>query len=630
MARLQPTPSTVKKLFAYSGNICASPTCNNSIIDNDVVLGEICHIEAAEENGPRYNKNSNDEYRRSYDNLILLCEKCHKIIDNNEKQFMAPIISTWKTNHENKYKNANFPASDSIITDSIRKFMEQNNPNSSSGTQFNNQAKIQNIGNQIGTQNIYSDEKAKSKNLKIDGVRKNIPELKALIDEFRSPASPPDKDIIDFKNELIDRTERSVELIPHKYLKFRKENGRIKSDVESYEKINQINLDEADEETQIILRGFLSKNDLEKKEVLKEQIRHKTQQKPAIITCDGFLINGNRRKMVLEELFVETHQDSRFENMRVVILPENVTELDISKIENRYQMQDEGKSEYSGLNRALTIRDNIKKGYILKAQLKDDPKFANKNEKDFDAEVKRIEKEFLQPLECADRYLELFGREKLYNTISESSGDKEGRWQAFIDYSSFYNSTLMNEGKRHELGIPTTEAMKIDNAILKIIRKRDLNSKQIEKALGKVHFFVRGGNLRKYVSNPTARKFLLKIADVDEQIPEKEKFDKDNKKLSEREIDIKWGNINQEQILGNLMQAYKIVYEKGERDKPLELLEDALHKLNHENLQIDNMGTEHFEKALELTKSISEKADEIHNEIDHARYNMKKLEKKGK
>ena len=39
-----------------------------------------------------------------------------------------------------------------------------------------------------------------------------------------------------------------------------------------------------------------------KKDVLKNQLLKKGQQQPAIITCDGFLVNGNRRKMALEEL----------------------------------------------------------------------------------------------------------------------------------------------------------------------------------------------------------------------------------------------------------------------------------------------------------------------------------------
>ena len=103
MARIPPTSSTVKRLFAFSGNICAFPKCKNLLIEDDIVLGEICHIEAAEENGPRYNPDSDDEYRRNFQNLILLCEKCHKKIDSDENLYPVTLLTSWKEAHENKF-----------------------------------------------------------------------------------------------------------------------------------------------------------------------------------------------------------------------------------------------------------------------------------------------------------------------------------------------------------------------------------------------------------------------------------------------------------------------------------------------------------------------------------------------
>ncbi|WP_415282467.1 HNH endonuclease [Candidatus Nitrososphaera sp. FF02] len=46
------------------------------------MFGEICHIEAAESGGPRYNSKQTDEDRRHYDNLILLCRNHHKATDD--------------------------------------------------------------------------------------------------------------------------------------------------------------------------------------------------------------------------------------------------------------------------------------------------------------------------------------------------------------------------------------------------------------------------------------------------------------------------------------------------------------------------------------------------------------------
>lgn len=624
MARKTPTPSTVKNLFALSGNVCANPDCGNTLTKDEVVIGEICHIEAAETGGPRYNPNSNDEYRRSFDNLILLCESCHKVIDNRVDDYSTSTITEWKKNHEQSVKSGSFKVGDGLVKKSIKKFEAQNNY--ANGAQFINMADNQNIENQIGAQyNFYQQEEGTI----IKGDFRDVDEeLKRKIDVLKDKAAPPKKDVIDFRSNLIKNKESDIYELPFKELKFRKKNGRIKAEVESYEKINGP-IDEKSESGQEVLRGFLKISDPEKKEVLKQQIKKKGQRQPAIITCDGFLINGNRRKMVFEELYEDSHQNPKFLNMRVVILPDNVKEYDIKRLENSYQLQDEGKSEYHGLNRALTIRDNEKDGYTLEAQILDDPQHSDKSGKELQSAVREFKKKFLFPLERVDEYLRTFNREGLYNTISEGAGDKEGRWQAFIDYSSFYHSTLKNPSKLQELGITDGEEGLIENAIFKIIRKRNLNSRELERALGKVHSFVRGGNLKKYVKNPTAKRHLVKIAkEVNEDIPEKDKKDKNGNRYTEREIDEKWGNKYKNEILGNLMQAYKAVNTKIERDKPLDLLEDALKKLEHENLLIENMGTEHYKKALSLTKKISAKADEIYQQVDHARGNLKKLGEK--
>lgn len=633
MARLSLKPSVVKRLFALSGNKCAYPNCTEDLVNaKGIVIGEICHIEAAEKGGARFNEKSNDELRRSFENLMLMCGKHHKVT-NDSNEYTAPKLRMFKSNHEKRFLNNNYNSSDNVVQQAIENYMKQENKNSGPGTNFSNNALTQNIGTQIGTQNIYNTNELENPEVPSnESIRAVDKKLKAKLDKLRNDASPPTEDVIDFKNNLFaNRTSKIYEL-PVSALKFRKENGRIKAEVESYEKTNGI-LDETEITTQDLLRDFLRKNDPEKKDVLKQQIKHKGQLQPAIITCDGFLINGNRRKMILEELYVESHQDPKYENMRVIILPENVSIFDIKRIENRYQLQDDGKSEYHGLNRALTIRDNIKDNYSLKSQLLDDPQYSDKTGKDLTLVENEFKKKYLNPLECVDRYLKTFDREGLYNTISESAGDKEGRWQAFIDYSNFYYSTLDNAAERLKLGIKEEEIGLIENAIFKIIRKRNLNSHEIEKVLGKLHAFVRGGNLKKYLSNKDAKRYLINIAkEVKEDIPEEKKKNKEGERYTEREIDEKWSNDAKvkEGVLGNLMQAYKAVNSYSERNKPLELLEDALKKLKHDNLKIKNMDENHYDKAMNLTKEIVKEAEAIYGKLDKARYELKKLAKKGK
>ncbi len=100
------TPATARRLHALSGNQCAEPNCTNKLVgkDDKSNIGKISHIEAASENGPRYNPDMTDDERRHYDNLIVLCDEHHCIIDNkeNEKEYPVALLKEWKRNHENK------------------------------------------------------------------------------------------------------------------------------------------------------------------------------------------------------------------------------------------------------------------------------------------------------------------------------------------------------------------------------------------------------------------------------------------------------------------------------------------------------------------------------------------------
>ena len=97
------TEKTIKRLYALSGNQCAFPDCNISLLSSgsEINFSNICHIEAAEPGGQRYNLTSNDNYRRSYENLMLLCAN-HHLETNDVEKYTVPILQEMKKNHEAK------------------------------------------------------------------------------------------------------------------------------------------------------------------------------------------------------------------------------------------------------------------------------------------------------------------------------------------------------------------------------------------------------------------------------------------------------------------------------------------------------------------------------------------------
>jgi len=452
-------------------------------------------------------------------------------------------------------------------------------------------------------------------------IREIIEDFACEIKERKILTQPPDKIVIDFRDELKNNKPRDIYEVPIELLRYRKNNGRISSDVFDYEK-NHAPLDEKTKEAQKIIRDFLARKDIEKTKDLKNQILHKGQLEPAIITCDGFLINGNRRKMVMEILNNTSEHREKFKYMKVVILPGKGDEggpptlYEIEKIENRYQLQSTGKAEYYGFDRALSMRRKIDLGMSLEEQLRDDPAYAQLPKKEFESEAKKIEEEYLKPLECVDRYLAHLGREGLYGTISIGMADPEGRWQAFIDYYKNVYKKLENEKDRIKLGIEEDEVGKIEDVAFKIIRKRDF------KGLGKVHKIMR--ELPKYLKNESSKKELYKLSKINLSLGKEECMDKNGNEYVDREIDIIWGKKHEKNIIWHVKKAIDTYETQKELETPIDLLTTALKKLNHENMGAKYLKISDLPKARKLAFEIKKRADDLESEFFNLERAMKK------
>jgi hypothetical protein len=98
----EPAEKTIKRLFALSGNICAYPGCQLQIVTSEgTITGEICHIKARHEAGPRFDPDQSEEDRHGFNNLILLCRHHHKVIDSEPNIYTANALAEMKLIHEN-------------------------------------------------------------------------------------------------------------------------------------------------------------------------------------------------------------------------------------------------------------------------------------------------------------------------------------------------------------------------------------------------------------------------------------------------------------------------------------------------------------------------------------------------
>jgi len=97
-----PSQPTIKRLFAHSGNRCAFPGCVEMIVQEGTVVGEICHIKAANAGGPRYDPRQSATERHGHDNRILLCGKHHTVIDADEEAYTVERLIKMKADHESR------------------------------------------------------------------------------------------------------------------------------------------------------------------------------------------------------------------------------------------------------------------------------------------------------------------------------------------------------------------------------------------------------------------------------------------------------------------------------------------------------------------------------------------------
>lgn len=113
--RLVPTSDTLRELYLKSGNVCAFPGCSNIMVNLDGdFIGQVCHIEAADEGGPRFNADQSNEDRRSFPNLMLMCYE-HHTITHNEKRYSIEDLKKMKQQHEIKFSSILDRISNSIV-----------------------------------------------------------------------------------------------------------------------------------------------------------------------------------------------------------------------------------------------------------------------------------------------------------------------------------------------------------------------------------------------------------------------------------------------------------------------------------------------------------------------------------
>jgi hypothetical protein len=199
------------------------------------------------------------------------------------------------------------------------------------------------------------------------------------------------------------------------FLRYRIESGRTRrKQMEYLEKYPQAprdlfrdpETDAAQNAQHKILRGMVDKAGLRK------DIVNEGQRQPAIITYDGYVLNGNRRLAAL--------RDEGTQYMDCVVLPKDAMPRDLYELELDLQMAKETKAEYNWVDELLHIRYGID-------ELGEDVSVVAKNMRRKKQEIKSK----IGMLHLVDFYLEWLGKPDQHYLV----GDKDE--QVFGDLEKY-------------------------------------------------------------------------------------------------------------------------------------------------------------------------------------------------
>ena len=99
-------PQTLKLLWGRAAGRCAMADCRIELFvaepghDPVCIIGEMGHVVASSDGGPRSNKTTRLDARDKYDNLILLCRNCHRKIDVLHESYTPERLHQIKNDHE--------------------------------------------------------------------------------------------------------------------------------------------------------------------------------------------------------------------------------------------------------------------------------------------------------------------------------------------------------------------------------------------------------------------------------------------------------------------------------------------------------------------------------------------------
>lgn len=370
------------------------------------------------------------------------------------------------------------------------------------------------------------------------------------------------------------RTE-IVYRIPLDYLVYNKYNGRIGSDVLSYEKQNGVLNAELDDDKAIIEK-FLYESKIDRNKITMDSLLKNGQQRYGIVTSDGTIVDGNRRAMLLnrlfhkrEELGYSYEEVEKCKYFLAIILPDDAEEKDIQQLETIYQMGEDDKLDYNPIEKYLKCKELKRLG------------FSEEDIAGFMSEKPSQIKEWLSILNLMEDYLKEYDYEGIYTRLEKTEGP-------FVDLENYLDSYRKRGANVRNADWTYTDS---DISDLKLVCFDYIRARYEGKEFRDIAKTGKDGSIFFYKGLWDA--FLQQHQEntpTDTQTVEELRKDYPAENLSTllRKRDKDWTDNAIGQLTGNLKRFSQKLSDKRASNKPGELIERALSALQAVDCEQDS------------------------------------------
>lgn len=360
--------------------------------------------------------------------------------------------------------------------------------------------------------------------------------------------------------------KENVYRIPLSFLIYNKYNGRIGTEIQSFETQNgEINPE--DEQDVRKIEEFLFESKRDRNEKTMQSLQRDGQQRYGIVTADGKIVDGNRRAMLLNKLFQEREargfQFTEVEHCQyflAIILPDDATQKDMQQLETIYQMGEDDKVDYNAIEKYLKCKE-LRKYF----EVKDIADFMNEKESQV--------KQWLSILKLMEEYLDTYGYQGIYTRLEKTEGQ-------FVDLQGY----LESYEKRGKSNTHTVDWAYDDTDLsdLKMVCFDYIRARYEGKEFRDIAKTGKGGSIFAY--HDIWKAFLQEHMDktpMDELPTEEFRQQHPGENLSKllRSRDEDWRGKAKGYLEGNLRKNTRKVEDKRDASQPAQLLERAISAL---------------------------------------------------